>query len=377
MAHHLPHINVRVLTVLVIVSLPLYALAAVMVLGTGQGELRDVYGLQLTETAQQVAATVDSYVFRRLIDVSILARVPEIQAAASAGSKVPLDTAKARELDTAWVAQPGVVASRLGVLDNPASQFLKEIVGNDRIYREILVTDREGRIVAASGPTSDYFQSDEAWWREVFHDGIRGRASVSDVQWDESSKSHAIEIAVPVNERPGERLVGVLKVVADVRELLAVAAGVKSGPTGEAFLIREDGSIVFSQRAGTEKVQFFAADLLRERIKDYKAGDPQFRVSFTARDQGGRSYLIGVAPSQLGLSYPHLTWLVAVTQAENDLFAPVQAQMWRLLGVFGLIAAAVLAIAAWFSVRLAAPPIGKDMHITEHPEVPRIEGDSA
>jgi hypothetical protein len=37
------------------------------------------------------------------------------------------------------------------------------------------------------------------------------------VLWDESTKSHAIEIAVPVTERPGERLVGVLKVVADAR----------------------------------------------------------------------------------------------------------------------------------------------------------------
>jgi len=31
--HRLPHINVRVFTILVIVSLPLYALAAVLVLG--------------------------------------------------------------------------------------------------------------------------------------------------------------------------------------------------------------------------------------------------------------------------------------------------------------------------------------------------------
>ena len=68
---------------------------------------------------------------------------------------------------------------------------------------------------------------------------------------------------------------------------------------------------------------------------------------------------------------------MAVTQAEDDLFAPVRAQMWRLLAVFGLIAAVVLAIAVWFSLRLAAPPVGKDTHITEHPEVPRIEEDSA
>jgi hypothetical protein len=376
-AHHLPHINVRVFTVLVIVSLPLYALAAVMVLGTGQAQLREAFGLQLTDSAQQAAATVDSYVFRRVIDVSILARVPDVQAAAAAGSKVPLDVAKARETDTLWTAQPGPTAARLGLLENAASRFLRDIVNNDQVYREMIVTDREGRLVAASSAASDYIQSDEAWWKEAFNDGARGLVSVSDVLWDESTKSHAIEIAVPVTERPGERLVGVLKVVADARELLAVAAGVKSSTSGEAFLLREDGTIVFSQRGVGGQAQFFAADLLRERLKSYKAGDPQFRVDFSARDQSGRSYLIGIAPCQLGASYPHMTWLMAVTQAEDDLFAPARAQMWRLLGVFGLIAAFVLAVAVWFSVRLAAPPVGRDTHITEHPEVPRIEEESA
>jgi hypothetical protein len=230
--------------------------------------------------------------------------------------------------------------------------------------------------VAASSATSDYIQSDEAWWKESFNDGSRGLVSVSDVMWDESTKSHAIEIAVPVTERPGERLVGVLKVVADARELLAVAAGVKSSSTGEAVLMREDGTIVFSQRGVGGQAQFFAADLFRERMKSYKAGDPQFRIDFSARDQNGRSYLVGIAPCQLGMSYPHLAWLVGVTQAEDDLFAPSRAQMWRLLGVFGLVAAFVLAIAVWFSLRLEAPPVGKDTHITEHPEVPRIEQDT-
>jgi hypothetical protein len=376
-ARHLPHINVRVFTVLVFVSLPLYALAAVMVLGTGQAQLRDAFGLQLTDTAQQAAATVDSYVFRRIIDVSILARVPDVQSAAAAGSRTPLDVARAREIDTLWVAQPGETAARLGLLETPASEFLRDIVSNDQAYREIVVTDRDGRVVAASNATSDYIQSDETWWKEAFGDGTRGRVSVSDVLWDESAKSHAIEITVPVTERPGERLVGVLKVVADARELLAVAGGVRSSTSGEVFLIREDGSIVFSQRGIGGQAKFFAADLFRERMKSFKAGDPQFRIDFSARDQNGRSYLVGIAPSQLGSSYPHLAWMLAVTQAEDELFAPARAQMWRMLGVFGLIAAAVLAIAVWFSLRLAAPPVGKDTHITEHPEVPRIEEESA
>jgi hypothetical protein len=371
-SHHLPHINLRVFIVLVFVSLPLFALATVFVLGTGQAELRDAYGLQLMQTAQQTAATVDSYVFRRMIDVSILARVPDVRAIAASGNLVKLDPAKIKELDQAWMSNPSAAAAKLGVLDNSASRFLRDIVENDRVYREIAVTDRDGRLVAASNPTSDYYQGDEVWWREAFDDGVRGRAVVSDVEWDDSTKTYALGIAVPIGEKPGDRFVGILRVVADVRELLAVAAGVHSGPAGEGTVLREDGTLVFSQRAGGERVSFFAADLLRERLKNYQSGDPQFRVDFTARDKSGRSYLVGVAPSQLGASFPHLSWLVAVTQAEDDLFTPVRAQIWRLLGVFALIAAVVLLIAAWFSVRLAAPPIEPGMHLSEHPEVPRI-----
>ena len=75
-------------------------------------------------------------------------------------------------------------------------------------------------------------------------------------------------------------------------------------------------------------------------------------------------------------TYPQLSWMVAVTQVEDELFAPVQSQLWRLIGVFGIIAATVLAVGLWFSVRLAAPPIEHDMHIIEHPEVARIEEES-
>jgi hypothetical protein len=329
------------------------------------------------QTAQQTAATIDSYVYRRMMDVAILARVPDVRAVAAAGSLVTRDAAAIKALDEAWTSNPSAAAAKLGVLDNAASRFLREIVENDRVYREIVVADREGRLVAASNPTSDYFQGDEPWWREAFDDGVRGRATVSDVQWDDSAKTQALGIAVPVADRPGERFVGIMMVVADVRELLAVAAGPTSRPNGETVLIRGDGTLVSSQKAGGERIPFFAADLLRERLKGYQPGDPQFRVDFAARDKSGRSFLVGVAPSQLAASYPHLTWLVAVTQAEEDLYSPVRSLLWRLMAAFGVVAGVVMAIAIWFSVRLAAPPIAPDMHITEHPEVPRIEEDVA
>ena len=51
---------------------------------------------------------------------------------------------------------------------------------------------------------------------------------------------------------------------------------------------------------------------------------------------------MGVAPCQLGASYPHMAWMVAVTQAEEDLYSPVRSLLWRLMAAFGVVAGVVL-----------------------------------
>ncbi len=306
--------------------------------------------------------------FRRIIDAQILTRVPAIQEVAAAGDAQPFDAAKVSALDQDWVRARGAEAQRLGMLDNPASRFLRDIVDNDRIYREIIVTDRHGRLVAASNVTTDYDQADEDWWRVAYDDGVRGRVNVTDVMWDDSARVHAVEIALPIASQPGEPFVGILKVVADARELLAGVGSIQIGSTGEAMLIRQDGTVVYSRGTAGTKSTFFAADLLRAWLKTDHGGDPQYRLHFSAQNRDGRAWAVGIAPSQLSASYPNLTWLVAVTQSEDELFAPVRAQWWHLLAVLGLMAAVVLALAAWFSVRLAAPSIEPEMHIYQHPD---------
>lgn len=369
-----PHINVRVFTVLVFVSLPLMAVAAVMVLGVGQAQLRNDYGLQLTQMAEHTASAIDAYVFRRVMDVGVIARAPVVRTQAAAASALPGDAAKIREADQAWIASATAEAQRLGIPTAPASEYFREIASGDPAYREILLADREGRLVASSSLPSDYYQGDEAWWKEAYGDGFSGRHHVGDVTWDDSTQSYSLEVAVPVIPRDGGRLVGVLKVSADARELLAVPAGLRIGETGEAWLIRPDGSIVYSRVAPDPKTRFFAADLVQERMAATATETtPQTGMHFTARASDGREYLVGLSASQLGLSYRHLNWLVAVTRAEEELLRPVSSQLWRLLGVFASIAALVLVVALWFSIKLAAPPIEPALHISQHPEVARID----
>jgi hypothetical protein len=97
---------------------------------------------------------------------------------------------------------------------------------------------------------------------------------------------------VPVTEKAGEPFVGIMRVVADVRELLAVVAGPTSRPNGETVLIRDDGTLVSSQKAGGERIPFFAADLLRERLKGYQPGKSANAASVSLPQQYQHSRVI-------------------------------------------------------------------------------------
>lgn len=373
MARSVPRLNYRVFAVFLIVGLPALAIAAVIALGTGQARLRDSYGSHLSEIAEQTAAVVDAYLFRRIVDATILTRVTEVRAAAATASRESVDMTRVQALDREWQRSGRAPPGAAGLLATPASAFLADVVTHDPIYREILLTDVHGRLVAASNVTTDYYQADEEWWRDAYADGARGRVSVSDVQWDQSARAFAVEMALPVAEPSSDRLAGILKVIADIREMGAVIGGVQPGSTGETTLVREDGSIVFSRRRLDPSARFFAADLLQERYRAVRQGDPNYRVHFSARAPDGADRLVAVAPTQLSASYPHIGWLVAVSQAESELLEPVRAQVWSLIVVLALTLVAILGLAISFSMRLRTHRPESDMHLVEHAEIPKME----
>jgi hypothetical protein len=367
-------INVRVFTGFLVVGLLLLAISSLFVLGIGQGRLRESYGASLSQVADHTAAAVDAYMFRRIIDASILARVPDVRDEAAAGTRRPFDLQATKALDLQWQQAAEVPPALKTIFSTRASSFLAEIGRDDPVYREVLVTDRYGRIVAASSKTSDYYQADEDWWRDAFGDGVHGRLTVTDVRWDESARVFAIEIAVPVAEPSSDTLAGVLKVITDIRELGAVIGGVRMGMTGDANLLREDGSFVFSLTRVEPNARYFATDLLRERLQAVQQGQTQASLSFDARAADGTVRLVGVAFSQLKASYPQLSWVVAVSQADSELFAPLRAQWASLIIVLALTALAVVLFALWFSMRLATPPPDSELHLVEHAPAARIEG---
>lgn len=366
-------LNVRVFSVFLVIGLVTLAAASYFVIGIGQARLRNAWGDHLRQVADQTAAAVDTYVFRLVIDASVLAHGPSVRDAAAAASKQPFERAAAAAIDREWprLATPDLVKE---VTTNRTSTFFAEVAQENPIYRELLLTDRQGRLVAASGQVQGYLYADAPWWKEAFGDGANGRLVVSDVRHEPRAGTWSILVASPVDDPADGRVAGVLQMVVDVREIGAVLGGVRMGSTGDAALVREDGSFVFAQANVDSNARFFATDLLRERLAAVKKGEPQTPMQFGASTADGTPRIVGVAPSQLKASFPHMAWYVAVSQGEDELFAPVRAQATSLMVVLGLTVIAVLLFALWYSVSLAAPPEPEemDMHLTRHPRVHRI-----
>lgn len=368
MPNRLQVLNTRVLTSVLLVGLPVLIVGTAIVLSIGQARLKDAQTLRLTEMAEYMAASTDAHMFRSILDGAVLARVPELRAAAAAGSARPFDRRAAEELDREWQRDTAATAKRLDVLSSAASRFLADLSRNDPVLREILVTDRFGRLVAASNVTSDYLQADEAWWSEAFDQG-RGRIAVSDVRRDESAGVYAFEIAVPVTSAQSDVVEGVMKIVADSREMLAGIGGAEFGSTSEAMLVRPNGSIVFSRRPHGPDDRFFASELLRQHLETLaRRKEAPTSIRFDAADQDGTERRVVMAQSQLGRSYPTLNWYVALSVERDELLAPFRSLIWYLMFTFALTAIAVLAIALWLSLRLAAPTIDPavDMHLVDH-----------
>jgi Cache domain len=374
MGRRLPRINPHVLTAFLVVSAPVLIGGMLVVLLLGQARMRDFYGDHLAFIAQQTAAVVDAYVYRKILDVSVLGRAPEVRQTSATASAQAADPAKVRALDEQWVRGGQVPPALSGLFDTSASRFFADIVAHDQVYRELLLTDRQGRLVAASNRATDYDQADEDWWKAAFDDGVRGRVSVTDVRWDDSARTLALEVAVPVAAPGSERLVGVMKAVIDARELLASVAGLQPGVTGQATLVRDNGSIVFSRTTADPNARFFATQQLAEGLQRLRGapGQGDERLHFRAETPDGSAHVVGVAPSQLSRSYPNVAWLVAVSQSEAEFLAPMRAVGWYLAAVFGVALILVLLLALWFSMRLAAPQFDIDMALVEHGPVSRM-----
>lgn len=112
--------------------------------------------------------------------------------------------------DKTWSENGELTAFKRSLQDNPVGRFLRTHVSRtDASFNEAFLTDSRGANVAAYPATSDYWQGDEDKWVESFNNGD-GRVFLGDLEMDESTQTHAVQVSAPVLDRG--RTIGVLVV---------------------------------------------------------------------------------------------------------------------------------------------------------------------
>ncbi len=138
--------------------------------------------------------------------------VEAVEQANSKGVK-PLD--KIIEVDKKWMDEPGVGEWIRQFVDNPCARYLRQLQaergGEEGLYAEIFLMDRQGCIVAESEKTSDYWQGDEDKFVKAFAEG-KGAVFIDEPVYDESTHSPLIQVSMPVFDPVSGKAIGVMTV---------------------------------------------------------------------------------------------------------------------------------------------------------------------
>lgn len=166
---------------------------------------------------RQLSEEVKNVLERKTLLVEGLAAEDRIVSAVRKANEMNGGLTKAEILsrDAHWRETDGIDEFVKPFLINDCAEALIEFQEEHDAFPELLVTDSRGVLVAATNKISDYDQADEAWWGATM-DGSRGRSHTGSIEYDESARSEAIPVYVPIFDPQGNRAIGVIKAVCDV-----------------------------------------------------------------------------------------------------------------------------------------------------------------
>ena len=98
-------------------------------------------------------------------------------------------------------------------MESECGKHLRGIQNSELYFAEIFVMDNLGANVAMTDKTSDYWQGDEAKFKESFKGGS-GAVFVDDVEFDDSSQSYVVQVSVPVMD--GAKAIGSITISIDM-----------------------------------------------------------------------------------------------------------------------------------------------------------------
>jgi len=324
------------------------ALGGLLIVSRTERQLGETLGRQYQTLAEITASAVTRYVDDRVMNVNALAADPavlDVVAAADAGWQGATQAqieARVQGAEKSWNT-PEAQGRVREVLENKASRLLRHYRDMDRRFLRMTLTDRVGAVVAATHKTLDYYQADEEFWQSIYAEG-RGAINITDVLYDEVSKSYYIGVGVPVVAEGTNELIGALDALVEVSSIFPVLYQVHSGESARTLLVRTDGTVI----AGPQTT--LAMQVKSEEAAALAGFPGRPAAGYLVADISGKRTLISYANTGLSERFRNLGWTVIVAQDVREAFGPIRTVM-RWIGLLAFAALAMVTLAAmWFTV---------------------------
>ncbi|RYD31338.1 MAG: hypothetical protein EOP85_22860, partial [Verrucomicrobiaceae bacterium] len=212
-----------------------------------RGKYHHMEALTLARALDQAADAVGGQIHTWLAAQPALGEFTVARNRETAGLPGERIVAETRRLEALWPTLPEDDPLLTGVLWNPGAESLARFQSLNPAVAEILATDVHGRLIAATGKSSDFDQADEDWWRKGAALG-KGQVWTDILRFDASSEVFSLDVIVPLHQ--GGALAGVVKVSVDVTSLFGGLA-FDGGAAGERWeIVLPDGLVLASSRGG-------------------------------------------------------------------------------------------------------------------------------
>jgi len=329
----------RLLIAMMVIIIPI-CFVGLLAITRADTTLEQTAGTDFKTLAQIKAAQVANFIHERVAEVRNLSIGLAVANAVVAGNQKYQGRSDAEILAAAanttkiWntpAADPLVTE----ILSTPASRSLRKHQQYDPSFLRITVTDIRGAVVAATHKPVVYSQADDEHWRNIYADG-RGTVNVTDVLYDDVTKSNYVGIGMPILEEGSSRLIGTIDVLMEVSAIFPLLQDVQLGRTGRLMLVQDDGTVVAAPGVSTAakmKAEEYAA--IRDALGTVSGRQTGYIVA-TFHDS---RQLIGFADTGLKDDYPKLGWVVLAAEDTREALASVRTvdRVLALMSVLGLL----------------------------------------
>jgi hypothetical protein len=301
--------------------------------------------------AEITASEVSRFIHDRVTDVGVMALDSSVIAAVTTGNAAyqgKSDDAIAgdiQRIENTWNT-PAAEAISQRILASPASQALRKHRDFDRRFLRITVTDQKGVPVAATHKTLDYYQADEDFWQAVYANG-RGVINITDILYDDVTKSHYVGIGVPILDSSTNAFIGMMDALVEVSAIFPVTQRMQFGSTARLMLVKDDGTVIAAP--GINLANKMASEEFAAVRDSYQTISGRQTGYVDAPLKSGRT-VIGFADTGLKEDYGNLGWVVLAAQETSEAFAPIRVvdRLVALMSVLGLLAITFFAV--WVSI---------------------------